>query len=760
MTDAIRHLQNSYKTGASGDSGKRGGNRIRTDFLVPCLKNCKLYRRGTGAFSSSALMSWADAMEHVIRDDVKIQILTAPNLDFKTQAALWRNQDSQERADILRHEANTILLKVLGIQLKPENMEYRQALLSWMLANDILEIKFAFLRDFYPYPNFQEGETGYVGAQFHTKDGYFEFPDGDQVAFSGTFNETDTGINRNIEKVNCFRSWVPGDEERLKETINDVNNDWLGVNNEEIIVEDVSRATLKKVKNVSHKKPRPKNPNPKTKKPKKAKKKTPTLNPGSIPPETGNAALEQEFQIPEFVNVREGKWSFQGEAVDAWINNGYRGVLEMATGSGKTITSLVAAHHLFLEHNPLLIVISARFRALIDQWTDVCETFQLNVLNLTSYSQVKQKKKLLELKMSLETGYKKVGVIVVSDDRLVKQEFHELLRKIKVKKLHIGDEVHNLGRLQFINNPTDFFDYRLGLSATPDRQYDEEGTDELFNYFGNKKNTTEKNIPVFIFELKDAMDAGVLVPYDYHIHEIPLNEHEMEEYSDLTAQVNRIYGPAQNDDQLHKTLSMLYLRRRKILENAEGKLNVLKEILVEQKDEINFTLIFASAKGDVENEYREDDKQINEANKMLMELDISHHQITGSETQNSHEMNTIKKNFKEKFIKVLTSMVVLDEGVDIPEIRQAFFLSSSTTKRQWVQRRGRVLRTSKGKVKSVIHDFLVIPHSSANDQETRRILKSELTRIEEFAGIALNQWDNDGPHIIVENIKNKLYVDR
>lgn len=730
MPESIRQLRHSYKTGARNP--EQGADQILNSVLSPCLKSCSLYRRGTGAFRSSALISWVDAMEHLIKDDVRIEILTAPDLDMQTIIAL-KHANERERMNKLRKEANKALLALFNFRNNTDDYKNRAHLLAWLIHNEVLEIKFAFLKDFYPYPNFQEGEEGYVGAQYHTKDGYFKFDDGDIVAFSGTFNETDTGINRNIEKMNCFRSWVPEDQTRLLSTIADVDSDWMGVDNDALIVEPVTKKTLKKVKTIAPSK------RPHGKRVKKKKRSTVKSN---MP----------EIEIPKYINYKEGKWSYQGKAVKAWMENGSRGVLAMATGTGKTITSLIALSHLLVKQRTLLVVISVPSQALLKQWKKESEDFSIRPL---VYERSGREKKLKNLGLLLKKQKKTLGFVLMTNDILVQEETHNMLRNLDVKKLHIGDEIHNLGRELFKQNPPDFFDYHLGLSATPKRQYDDEGTDFIFNYFGNKKGSTE-NQPVFEFGIDKAIEIGVLCPYDYYVHKVSLNENEMEKYAELSIKISKMSNYSSLDDYEY---SSLIIQRRKILENAEGKLSVLKRLLKEQIDTISHTLIFASAKGDVANDYRADEKQLKEVNKILDTLRITRHEVTGKQSQARDQLLDIINAFLDKHIKVLTSMVVLDEGVDIPPIRQAFILSSTTIEGEWVQRRGRVLRISPetGKKKAVIHDFLVMPELSADDKDEKKILEAELKRIKAFADLAQNKWRDGGPHQQISEIERYLY---
>ena len=697
------------------------------------MGNCIRYRRVTGAFSSSALVLWADAIRHIVKEEIKIEILTAPDLDRNTYETIKNTLDPNERKSILLKSSNKILLSALGLEKDPSNTDYRRQLLTWLIANEQLVIRFAYMKDYHPYPDFVEHGHGNVRTQFHTKDGYFIFDNGDRVAFTGTFNETHTGLDGSVEKVSCFRSWEAADSERLEDTIKEVDADWDG-KNEYTVVEPPSKETLKTIKRWSPKR-RPKKPDDKG---------TTTII-EEIP--------VQVFKIPDWVNYRDGDWKFQGEAVDAWCGNKYRGILAMATGSGKTITAMICAHHLFQKEEPLLIVVAAPFLPLLMQWGEEIEKFGLKPINLKG-AQKKQRERLAEVRRNLERGAEEVSAIVVTYDTFSGDLFLDEMRKFNnVRLLLIADEVHKLtGNKKFITSPPGFFNYRLALSATPDRQYDEEGrTDELFKYFGSNSESKEKNVPVYEFSLQDALDAGILVPYDYYLHRIELNDEEIEEWQDLTRQIGRLSAQKKKDKKTAERREHLLRERRKILDTAEAKIPALKLALEKEKN-IKHTLIYATDKAP---------EQLNNVNSLLSELNIDFHQITSDETSDPKLVFTLREQLKEGRLNVLTSKRVLDEGINIPEVSKAFILASTTIKRQWIQRRGRVLRRCEdiGKTKSIIHDFVVMPPKNLMDKDTKTLAKGELSRVNEFASAASNYASNDGPREIINELFALINID-
>jgi len=696
------------------------------------LGNCIRYRRVTGAFSSSALVLWADAIRHIVKEEIKIEILTAPDLDRNTYETIKNTLDPNERKSILLKSSNKILLSALGLEKDPSNTDYRRQLLTWLIANEQLVIRFAYMKDYHPYPDFVEHGHGNVRTQFHTKDGYFIFDNGDRVAFTGTFNETHTGLDGSVEKVSCFRSWEAADSERLEDTIKEVDADWDG-KNEYTVVEPPSKETLKTIKRWSPKR-RPKKPDDKG---------TTTII-EEIP--------VQVFKIPDWVNYRDGDWKFQGEAVDAWCGNKYRGILAMATGSGKTITAMICAYHLFQKKKPLLIVVAAPYLPLLMQWGEEIKKFGLEPIFLKGPPR-NQRKKLTEVRMDLEMRAEEVSAIVITYDALCGDFFLDEMKKFsKVSLLLIADEVHNLGgRQKFINDPPDFFNARLALSATPDRQYDEEGTDELFKYFGSNSESKEKNAPVYEFSLSDALDAGILVPYDYYVHPVELNDEEIEDWEDLSRKIGQLSAQGEKDVQGQKHLNMLLIKRRKILDIAEGKIPALKRAL-EEEEKIGHTLIYATDK---------DPEQLKDVHALLRELDINFHQITKDETSDSKLVSLLREQIKEGSLSILTSKRVLDEGVNIPEVSKAFILASTTVKRQWIQRRGRVLRKCPdiGKTKSTIHDFVAMPPRGGTDKFAKQLARGELNRISEFAHSASNLANNDGPFKIINKLFDLINID-
>jgi superfamily II DNA or RNA helicase len=310
------------------------------------------------------------------------------------------------------------------------------------------------------------------------------------------------------------------------------------------------------------------------------------------------------------------------------------------------------------------------------------------------------------------------------------------IQTIGSRTLLVADEVHNLGRASFIFNPPSFFDYRLGLSATPVRQYDDEGTAELFSFFGPV---------VFRYSLQDAI-GSCLVEYDYHVHQVTLTDVEMDAWYELTDNIKGNSWRQENDPQ-DEYLMQLRRKRRTILESAANKIPALDDALRrEDLHTLCHTLIYTSDKSP---------DQLDQVNALLQRHNLLYRQLTYRETADRRTTADILQSFRDGTLRILTAKRVLDEGVNIPEVRKAFILASTTVERQWVQRRGRLLRKclAIGKTHAEVHDFVVLPPSlESADADVRVLLRAELTRIQEFASLARNAGRSDGPLPLIRKL--------
>ena len=345
--------------------------------------------------------------------------------------------------------------------------------------------------------------------------------------------------------------------------------------------------------------------------------------------------------------------------------------------------------------------------------------------------------------MRLERKVTRVEVVVMTHDFLLSDEFDQLLATVPdvVATLLIADEAHNLGRPRFLARPPERFEYRLGLSATPVLQYDEEGTQAIADFFGET---------VFEFSLAEAIGV-CLVPYNYHLHPVELAPDEEQQWEELTQKLIRAGFKGADDGAAQGKLSpevlALLVKRRSVLEGAAAKVPALTaQLRAVGLDDISHTLVYCSDKRP---------EQLITVNRSLMSEGMFVRQITAEETVDRRQMTEILESFGRGDYQVITCKRVLDEGVDLPQVRTAYLLASSTVRRQWIQRSGRILRrcNAVGKKLAYLHDFLVVPPDPGSPTG-RAILRQELDRARAFAELCANAGEPDGPFTVMEQVTN------
>ena len=352
---------------------------------------------------------------------------------------------------------------------------------------------------------------------------------------------------------------------------------------------------------------------------------------------------------------------------------------------------------------------------------------------------------------NMDLNLKDVTCVVTSQVLIANEEFLNILSNSNTDSIIIADEAHHLGSQSFRKANPEFFNYRLGLSATIER-YDDEETKFLTEYFGQ--------VCKFTFELKDAI-GKCLVPYDYFLHKIYLTEDETEEWLELNEQIKKLQWQSNDND--FTTLDYLRNKRASIIEQADNKLDILKNHITNNKN-IDKTLIYCSSKNENDKYNEELDKnQLRKVNNLLIEKKIAFRQLTGEET-GTGDSNKILNALTNNSIQAITAMKVLDEGVDLPVVDKAWLMGSNRSSREWVQRRGRVLRIADDKEYSIIHDFFVLPHESfitiidVREAFVENIIKREYERSKEFASLAKNKGDEDGAIRVLDEIFDKYII--
>ena len=455
-----------------------------------------------------------------------------------------------------------------------------------------------------------------------------------------------------------------------------------------------------------------------------------------------------QLTIPEELEWEDGSYGHQKEAVIAWESgtNPESGTISMATGAGKTLTALICATRVQdrLAGEPLLVVVSVPSIPLIKQWSAEVKRFGVNAITPSLESNTDTA--LTSLFRGLVAG--STHVMIVTNNLLCSSTFQSTVaRKTghangSVRTLLIADEVHTLGAEGFISNKPNFFERRLALSATPERQYDSDGTAEIFAFFGP---------PVYEFGLDRAI-GFCLSPYNYYVHAATLDGDELEEFDSLTGRIGAVMGRGLDDDD---KLTSLVIARRRIIETAHAKLSLLRAVLeLRGPRSLEQTLIYASAKNP---------EQFDNIAAMLSSLDIRWAPVTQDTTANQQLLAQTLATFEMGGYQVLLAKKVLDEGVDIPSIREAFIVASSTVQREWIQRRGRVLRLHPEKPWAIVHDFLALPPArtlrSKESTNIKKIVRNELDRAYSFAAHARNATGNEGVLSDLQRIRTAYWPD-
>ena len=688
---------------------------LAEEVLIPCFRSSGSVNCMVGYFSSSVLSELAPGLAAFIANtEETFRLIVSPYLCEEDKRAI------EEGVRSLEEIAHDLLDDFFFIEDALERHALR--CLSYLLRVGRIDIRVAIMKN----------------ALFHPKVWIFERGK-EALAAHGSSNLTRSGIRKNFEQINVSRSWEDSTQSYIVEKFK-YQFERLWANHEDdCIVIDLPKAVKDNALRDYGSGSPPSEEEFLALYRKASGSPEPVIDPSTEP-----TIPKKKFIVPEWLRYEDGPFAHQGNAVKAWCGDGFRGVLEMATGSGKTITSMICAYKLFDVHKSLLIVVAAPYIPLVQQWCDEIRPFGLDPVNLTTAGGAALRaKELGKVRRRLRTGLSKTEAVVVSHDTLCSEAFLESIEQFDCDRLLIADEAHNLGREAFITNPPEFFEHRLALSATPVRQYDADGTAALFSFFGDV---------VFRFTLEEAI-GKCLTPYDYHLHPVHLTESEMDEWYELT---NKIKANAWRDDngKPDEYLSKLLRDRRALLETAEGKVELLSVLLDrEVLSELKHTLVYATDKAPA---------QLEQVNHLLGNKGLLFHQLTAVETSDREKTRRIIRSFQDSEIQVLTAKRVLDEGVNIPQISRAYILASTTVERQWVQRRGRLLRTCSavGKTHSIIHDFLALPPDieGGYDADARALIKGELKRAQEFARLAKNAGRNDGPLSVIDSLVNAAYL--
>ena len=429
----------------------------------------------------------------------------------------------------------------------------------------------------------------------------------------------------------------------------------------------------------------------------------------------------------------------QIEALKSWKAKGdFQGTFDLATGPGKTITAIHAVVKLAEAVDGLACVIAAPYQNLADQWVDILSAFDIYPVQCY-VSRGQWHDKLRNVVHELVPGSPKFGAIVVVNRTLKSLEFQECLKQLNGNRLlWIGDECHHHTSQAYEGFLPEHARYRIGLSATPEHYLVEERNERLAEFYGDI---------VFRYTLRQAIEDKVLTPYMYHPHLVMLTETEAEDFVSLYEQIGRILAQQKNAVSSNMHLTVLLMRRARLVGSAANKIPALKNVLEGVAPTPHTLFYCGDGTIETDEENQEDSDQSTQMDQRQVEAissllhnkawDVS--RFTSRESRRDRE--SILENFRLGIIDAMVAIRCLDEGIDVPACSTAYILASSRDPRQFVQRRGRILRRSTGKDIATIHDFIVIlPEGLENESDyAKRLIKSELTRVAEFSSLSQNR---------------------
>jgi len=681
------------------DGYRTGRNDLIKEFYIPCMAESIRFDRAVGFFTSSSLSAAAKGISRLIRNGGTMRLIASPSLTQEDAKAI---QEGYKKREAVIEQALTRELDERNVA--NEITKKRLAMLGWLIAEKRLDIKIALI----------ENEEG-IGV-YHEKIGVFSDDSGNSVAFTGSANESVSGLVSNFESVQVFRSWLAEDKRRTKSIVSDFEALWSD-----------ETPTLKLY------------PFPEA-----AKRQLLRLRPAAVPELEPEEIIESEEvpsgersgfrpSLPKDLLIRD----YQKTAVQKWFENRARGIFQMATGTGKTVTALALTTQLYRalskSERPLLVVVLCPYKHLVSQWAEEARRFGMKAIQCMD-SLSKWHATAIESIAAIKSGSLPFVVMTVTNSTFAGGPFQELINSVTQDFLLIADEAHNLGAENIRAVLPDNANYRLGLSATPERWFDDVGTQALYDYFGK---------PVFELSLKEALDLGALTQYRYFVHTVQLDDEESDAYFEITKRIAVLGSQGQNitDDAEggSQAMKILLLKRARLIASARNKITALSDIVSPIRTSTHN--LFYCGDGTVETTDGETERQLISVTKLLgLEMGMAVDTYT-SDTE-MEKRAELRNRFGSGALNGLVAIRCLDEGVDIPATKRAFILASSSNPRQFIQRRGRVLRNFPGKDEAEIHDFVVIPSTLSPEPSVfnveRNLFRRELARIVEFASLAKN----------------------
>ena len=699
----------SFKSLDIKPSYESGDGDIVQDFYEPVLTEAVLYDRISVFFTSTSLAVAARGMCNFIKNGGIMRLITSPILS---------SEDVEIIEKLIENKSN-IKSKELGLDLdalEDTLISDHVKAFGWLLSLGKIDVRLAILLGDDNKPITKEKLLS--AGLFHQKVGILTDIEGNHISFSGSINETASAWTKNDEEFKVFKEWEDSSSYYYKDRER-FNNLWDGKKRNVVIV-DLPHAVKNELIEFS--------------------------NDFDVESISAKQYVERKRKrVSPFELDGISLFYYQKEALDKWKICGFSMLFEMATGTGKTRTAIAGFNYIRHQHERTITVIACPQNALAKQWKEnEVASFNLNFdQELVIDGTVLNWKSLLKnVCLENRAGFADHCIIYTTHNTASSDSFISILsNNISSKTIltFVGDEVHWLGAKTFRKALLPNYKYRIGLSATPSRWFDDTGTRLLENYFGN--NHYEFTMKDALSEINPITGKHFLVDYMYLISRICLNEDEGQKYSELTEKISKLYRMKNDDPDAAEAYDRLLQKRAEIIKNAENKYSILSNILDKMNEEkqLENLIIFVSP------------QQKEKVLEMLENKGVIHHQLTQEEGNAPRrefggltERQHIIKLFKDKKYQALVAIKCLDEGIDIPCACRGILMSSSTNPREYVQRIGRIIRQDKDKKLAYLYDICVESSGSLSDdlQEIdAKIRANERKRLQEIAANAINSVD-------------------
>lgn len=663
---------------------------VLNSFFVPVLREAVQYDRLTGYFSPGVIAMAARGIAGLVANGGRMRLVTSPSFQEEELEALRQAQDPALIDEILVDKFRMFCsdADLLGDEIRKNHI----AALGWLLREGRLEIRVLVPR-----------EPSEKNRLFHSKVGLFYDEVGNCMSFSGSINETVAGWRHNIEEFKVFRSWDEGTSSMVLHDQQVFERYWEPASNVDFSVFEV---------------------------PVEARK----LLAERAPDDFSDLQLPDEEEVEDQRDPPAQLWEYQEKALESWWKNQQRGILAMATGSGKTKTAVGAIRRFQSHWSSTVCVVTAPYQHIATNWLEELSFAQ----PVTTFSGKNWRSALANGVSRLKSGQQSHLIVVAVQNTAAMPEFTEMIAsaiEVVDASLFVGDEAHGLGAEGFRRALLPEYSCRLGLTATPERHLDDEGTAFLLEFFGGV--VSEFTIEDGLSWINPLTGQSPLCEYEYEPVFVGLDDDEVEEWLSLTRAIVRL--GSQRDQESEERKKLLLIKRAAIAKSARQKPEVLAS-LIRQLLPIKHCLIYCS-----------DAEQLDDVMEVLNSLGkVTYRKFTGQEGTAPQpklgglsEREHILESFAEGAIEVLVAIKCLDEGVDVPAASTGIILASSKNRREFVQRRGRLLRRAPGKDKARIFDLVVAPQFPRNgDRETAsvaaKVIGSELERVGEFAASAQN----------------------